>query len=81
MRHILLVIRNGAFGAAIAVGLAFGATQVLSETPDLAALRVPCETPPGSCTDNGPCNTWCIEHDYDSGYCAIPPNCCVCFHK
>ena len=59
MRHILLVIRNGAFAAAIAVGLAFSATQALSGTPDLASLRAPCYTPPGSCTEDTYCEWWC----------------------
>jgi len=82
MRHILLVIRNGSFAAAIAVGLAFGAAEALDGTPDVALLRAPCDTPPGSCSNNEDCDDECekVQHYY-GGTCDIPPGCCVCFDR
>lgn len=81
MSTILRSIRNGAFAVAIAVGLAFGTTQALGGTPDLATLLVPCDSDPGTCPDPiEDCAWWCDQQGYYDGECYIPPNCCVCRH-
>lgn len=83
MSSILQSTRNVAFAAAITVGLGFAATQAFGSTLDPAGLLVPCESEPGTCpVPISDCNQWCVELDYDHGYCHEEPQwCCVCFHR
>jgi hypothetical protein len=83
MRHILLVIPNAVFAAVIAVGLGFAAAQAGAGTPDLAELRVPCDSPPGTCPDPiYDCDLWCEQQSYPyGGECMQPLGCCLCFQR
>ena len=53
----------------------FGASQMLAS--DAASF---CDTPPGSCDDDGDCAVPCAPL---GGYCMTTQgiNCCICYHK
>jgi hypothetical protein len=75
MKDVLIRIRNAAFAVAIAVALSFGAAEALSGTPDLS--RPPCDSPPGSCTEDDDCYAYCTI----GGSCFPVVWCCLCYDR
>ncbi|KPJ92370.1 MAG: hypothetical protein AMS18_07535 [Gemmatimonas sp. SG8_17] len=75
MRTRVMLFRNLAFGAGIALALVFGATH--------AYARVECSLPITSCNSEPPefCEAFCMEHYQNWGMCNSRDDCCLCLEK
>lgn len=75
MRSRMAGVAKALMAVLFAVALAFGASQVIA-----ANAAQPCDTPEGTCADDGDCDDACDEYNNTQlgGMCQLPEGCCIC---